>query len=90
MGINSFAFHSKYAHWFAIPDWDKKSPLSFPFTYEGWHSVQELPVLRKDAHGIVQGPKEYIFAATHRWMALMAMAILPMALTSGVSMWPFV
>jgi cyclomaltodextrinase / maltogenic alpha-amylase / neopullulanase len=76
MGINSFAFQdivkngksSKYAGWFTISDWNKKSPLGFPFTYEGWYGVQELPELRENELGIVKAPKDYIFAATRRWM----------------------
>ena len=76
MGINSFAFQdlvkngkaSKYADWFTISDWNKPSPLGFPFSYEGWYGVQELPELREDENGIVSGPKAYIFASTRRWM----------------------
>ena len=38
------------------------------FDYEGWFGVRELPEIREDANGIVDGPKKYIFAATRRWM----------------------
>jgi len=38
------------------------------FQYEGWWGVASLPELREDENGIVKGPRDYIFAATERWM----------------------
>ncbi|MCB0253157.1 MAG: alpha-glucosidase C-terminal domain-containing protein [Anaerolineae bacterium] len=75
MGLNSWAFQdivqhgqaSRFADWFKVSDWDRPSRFA-PFTYRGWFGVHELPELRQDANGIVQGPKEYIFACTRRWM----------------------
>lgn len=76
MGITSFAFqdllkngkNSPYKTWFTITDWNKPGYLGAPFTYEGWFGVAELPELREDEHGIVKGPRTYIFDATQRWM----------------------
>ena len=75
MGINSFAFQdvikyqqdSPYKDWFIIHSWDDKE-AGTKFDYEGWFGVKSLPELREDENGIVSGPKEYIFAATKRWM----------------------
>ena len=75
MGINSFAFQDLIAHgqaspyrdWFTITSWTKPSRHA-PFSYAGWANVAELPELREDENGIVAGPREYIFAATRRWM----------------------
>ena len=76
MGINSFAFrdlekyqaNSEYKDWFSVRRFrDEKKGTSFD--YEGWFGVKELPELREDSTGIVSGPKEYIFAATRRWMS---------------------
>ncbi len=75
MGLNSWAFrdvvlnqqNSKYRDWFAIKSWndyDKGTNLD----YEGWFGVKELPELREDENGIVEGPKQYIFNITKRWM----------------------
>lgn len=76
MGITSFAFQdlmkygkeSKYKEWFTVTDWNTPGMLGAPFTYEGWYGVAELPELLEDENGIVEGPKEYIFHATRRWM----------------------
>ncbi len=75
MGINSFAFqdvlknqqNSPYHDWFDIISWEDPIKKS-KFKYRGWFGVKELPELREDANGIVAGPREYIFAATRRWM----------------------
>jgi len=72
MGLNSWAFknvvinqkNSKFKHWFSILNWEDDGK----FDYEGWFGVRELPELREDENGIVQGPKEYIFNITKRWM----------------------
>jgi glycosidase len=76
MGITSFAFQdlvkhgkdSKYKDWFIVTDWEKNGRLGIPFRYEGWFGVAELPELREDENGIAEGPKEYIFHSTRRWM----------------------
>ncbi len=69
MGINSWAFRdvvaqglaSPYADWFKVQSWE-------PFTYEGWFGVPDLPELRQDENGTVAGPRDYVFAATRRWL----------------------
>ncbi len=75
MGLNSWAFrdvlikqqNSKYMDWFSIKSWD--DPMKgTKFDYEGWFGVKELPELREDENGIVEGPKKYIFDITQRWM----------------------
>ena len=75
MGVHSFAFEdvvknqqtSPYKDWFIIKSWDDKAKGT-KFDYEGWFGVRSLPELREDEHGIVEGPKRYIFNATERWM----------------------
>ncbi len=54
---------SPYADWFTVTSWAPD------FKYEGWFGVKELPEWREDERGIVQGPRDYIFAVTRRWMA---------------------
>jgi cyclomaltodextrinase / maltogenic alpha-amylase / neopullulanase len=75
MGINSWAFKdivknqqkSKYKDWFSVLSWN--DPVKgTKFSYEGWFGVKELPELREDENGIVDGPKKYIFDITRRWM----------------------
>ena len=75
MGINSWVFkdvqlnqqNSKYKDWFTIKSWDDETKGT-KFDYEGWYGVRELPELREDENGIVDGPKQYIFNITQRWM----------------------
>ncbi|MGE5498709.1 MAG: glycoside hydrolase family 13 protein [Syntrophothermus sp.] len=75
MGVNSFAFKdvvknqekSRFKDWFTIKSWDNPA-TGEKFDYEGWFGVRELPELREDENGIVKGPRDYIFAATRRWM----------------------
>jgi glycosidase len=75
MGINSFAFKdveknqqkSPYKDWFTVHSFEDKDKGT-KFEYEGWFGVKSLPEWREDKNGIVQGPKDYIFNATRRWM----------------------
>lgn len=75
LGYNSFAFqdvlknqqNSPYRDWFIIKSWDDKEKGT-TFDYEGWFGVKSLPELKEDSTGIVDGPKQYIFNATKRWM----------------------
>lgn len=75
MGTNSFAFQdlkynqltSPYKDWFIVKSWDDEKTGS-QFDYAGWFGVKSLPEFKEDANGLVQGPKDYIFAATQRWM----------------------
>lgn len=58
---------SPYADWFSVKSWrDEKEGTEFD--YNGWFGHKTLPEFREDADGIVSGPREYIFAATKRWM----------------------
>ena len=75
MGLSSFAFQdvlthqqrSPYKDWFIINSWDDPT-AGTRFSYQGWFGVLSLPELAEDDQGIVAGPREYIFAATDRWM----------------------
>lgn len=75
MGTNSFAFQdlkknqqqSPYKDWFIVNSWDDEKTGS-QFDYEGWFGVKSLPEFKEDANSLVQGPKDYVFAATQRWM----------------------
>lgn len=75
LGYNSFAFQdvlknqekSLYKDWFIINSWDNPKTKS-TFDYEGWFGVKTLPEFKEDSLGIVEGPKQYIFNATNRWM----------------------
>ncbi len=73
MGVRSFAFQdvlqhqqdSPYKDWFTIYAWDSDTS---EFQYQGWFGVSDLPEIREDDKGIVNGPKSYIYNCTSRWM----------------------
>jgi glycosidase len=75
MGVNSFAFkdlvkngkNSKYANWFIVKQFADSS-TGKTLEYEGWFGVKDLPEIREDENGIVDGPKQYIYQSTRRWM----------------------
>jgi len=75
MGINSFAFRdlkenqrdSPYKDWFTVLSWDDK-PAGTTFDYKGWFGQKSLPEFKEDDQGLLEGPKNYVFSATERWM----------------------
>jgi glycosidase len=75
VGYNHFAIAdlrekqqgSRFRDWFTIHSWDD-TLKGTSFDYEGWWGIRDMPELREDEHGIVSGPKEYIFNITRRWM----------------------
>jgi glycosidase len=76
VGVNHWAFrdvvkhqrHSRYRDWFKIESWDDHGHGT-RFAYRGWAGHSTLPEFRQDEHGIVAGPREYLYAVTRRWMA---------------------
>lgn len=75
MGVRSIPFqdlvenqqNSRFKDWFTVLSWDDPEKGT-KFDYEGWFGHKTLPEFREDENGIVDGPREYIFAATRRWM----------------------
>ncbi len=75
VGVRNFAFRdleknqqaSPYKDWFIVNSW-RDTAKGTPFQYKAWFGVKTLPEFKEDSSGIVQGPKEYIFNSTRRWM----------------------
>ena len=75
MGLRSWPFldvmekqqDSAYADWFTVNSW-RDEEKGTKFDYEGWFGHKTLPEFRENEAGIVAGPRDYIFAATRRWM----------------------
>lgn len=75
MGTESFAFQnllkyqekSPYRDWFMVESF-RNEQKGTKFKYSGWFGVESLPEFREDENGLVTGPREYVFAATRRWM----------------------
>ncbi len=76
MGLTSWAFQdvkknqmkSKYKDWFTIKSWDDPNTNKDEFDWQGWVGIKDLPEIREDENGIVEGPKEYIYECVKRWM----------------------
>ncbi|MCW8125903.1 glycoside hydrolase family 13 protein [Microbulbifer halophilus] len=75
MGTNSFAFQnlleyqeeSPYKDWFTVESF-RNERKGTKFRYSGWFGVESLPEFKEDENGLVEGPRNYVFAATRRWM----------------------
>jgi cyclomaltodextrinase / maltogenic alpha-amylase / neopullulanase len=60
---------SMYGDWFVVRQWDRpETPFESEFRYESMWDLDAFPKLRQDTLGLVAGPKDYIYAATRRWM----------------------
>jgi len=59
---------SPYKDWFLIKSWDDPRTPENEFDYGGWFGVRELPEIREDDRGLVEGPRQHIFQAVRRWM----------------------
>jgi cyclomaltodextrinase len=75
VGVRNFAFQdlekkqqeSAYKNWFIVESW-RDQEKGTAFKYKGWFGVRTLPEFKEDSNGIVDGPKQYIFQSTRRWM----------------------
>lgn len=79
-GLGFFAFRdlrdkqqaSRFKDWFIVEVWDDPATPQNEFRWHGWHGITDMPEFAevwKDGHGdLVPGVKDYLFAATRRWM----------------------
>lgn len=79
-GLGFFAFRdlrekqqaSRFKDWFMVEGWDDPATPQSEFKWHGWHGITDMPEFAevwKDGRGdLVSGVKEYLFAATRRWM----------------------
>lgn len=75
VGLNFWAFqdvvenqqNSPYADWFEIHEFAEPGNM-WEMDVKTWEGYNELPEWREDESGIVDGPRQYIFDITRRWM----------------------
>jgi glycosidase len=60
--------NSKFKDWYIINKWDDPSTEENEFEYAGWYGVKDLPEIKEDENGLVEGPKDHIKAIVKRWM----------------------
>ena len=58
---------SRYADWYMVNKWGSKPGEEFD--YKAWWGFKSLPILARDKHGLLPGPKKYVFDITKRWLA---------------------
>ncbi|NNE36131.1 MAG: alpha-amylase, partial [Rhodothermales bacterium] len=68
--IRRNGMESPYRDWYVIKRFDDPSTAENEFDYSGWWGAKSLPEFAATADGddLHPGPKEYVFAATRRWM----------------------
>ena len=75
IGVKSFAFQnleknqqaSPYKDWFDVTSW-RDEAKGTKFDYKGWFGIKTLPEFKEVNGNIVDGPKQYIYNSTRRWM----------------------
>lgn len=60
--------NSKYAKWYLIEEFDDPKTPENEFEYKGWWGAKSLPEFNRTKNDLVEGPKQYIFNSTRRWM----------------------
>lgn len=60
--------NSKYKDWYKIISFDDLSTNENEFDYKGWWNAKSLPEFNRSEVDLADGPKEYIFNATKKWM----------------------
>jgi cyclomaltodextrinase / maltogenic alpha-amylase / neopullulanase len=61
---------SPYKDWYIVEQYDDPATPQSEFKYKGWWGVESLPEFANtaDSLDLHPGPKDYVFAATRRWM----------------------
>lgn len=75
-GIQFWAFqdiikngeYSKYKDWYIIDSFDDPTTAQNEFDYKGWWGTKFLPEFNRTENDLREGPKQYIFHSTLRWM----------------------
>lgn len=60
--------NSGYVDWYKIEKFDDPKTPENEFEYKGWWGVKSLPEFNRTKDDFVDGPKQYIFNSTRRWM----------------------
>jgi cyclomaltodextrinase / maltogenic alpha-amylase / neopullulanase len=60
--------NSKYKDWYIINSLDDPTTNQNEFDYKGWWGHKSLPEFNRTKDDLVEGPKQYIFHSTQKWM----------------------
>src|SRR3990170_80454 len=75
-GIQFWAFqdilekgeNSAYKDWYIVKSFDDPTTIQNEFDYKGWWGTKFLPEFNRTTDDLHEGPKQYIFHSTLRWM----------------------
>lgn len=59
---------SKYKDWYLINAFDDTLTDEDEFDYKGWWNIKSLPEFNRTKDDLSEGPKQYIFNVTRKWM----------------------
>ena len=59
---------SKYKDWFIVDSFNDTTTTKNEFDYKGWWNHKSLPEFNRTENDLAEGPKEYIFNSTKKWM----------------------
>ena len=60
--------NSKYKNWYTINAFDDPATEENEFDYQGWYGVKDLPEIKEDSLGLVEGPRQHVKDIVQRWM----------------------
>ncbi|MBK7630922.1 MAG: glycoside hydrolase family 13 protein [Ignavibacteriales bacterium] len=66
--IVNYQEQSKYKDWFIIDSFDDPVTATNEFDYKGWWGHKSLPEFNRTIDDLVEGPKQYIYHSTQKWM----------------------
>jgi cyclomaltodextrinase / maltogenic alpha-amylase / neopullulanase len=66
--IVKYQEQSRYKDWYLIESFDDPSTTENEFNYKGWWGAKSLPEFNRTKDDLADGPKQYIFHSTHKWM----------------------
>ncbi|MCB9209251.1 MAG: alpha-glucosidase C-terminal domain-containing protein [Ignavibacteriales bacterium] len=59
---------SQFKDWFSIKSFDDPNTPENEFDYEGWYGVKDLPEIKEDENGLVEGAANHVHDVVKRWM----------------------
>lgn len=60
--------NSAYKDWYIIDSFDDPATDADEFNYKGWWNIKSLPEFNRTSDDLADGPKNYIFNSTRKWM----------------------
>ena len=60
--------NSAYKNWYIIDSFDDPATDADEFDYKGWWNIKSLPEFNRTSDDLADGPKNYIFNSTRKWM----------------------